>query len=63
MQIVEGGRKNETELERKREDEERNEDTFGKTDCRTQRERAMRKLENNPENGNYIPTCTGENDM
>ncbi|VDN06333.1 unnamed protein product, partial [Thelazia callipaeda] len=65
--ILDSERKNETELEKEKDDyDTRNdakEDTFGKTDCRTQRERAMKKLENNPENGNYIPTCTGESDI
>ncbi|MCP9264454.1 hypothetical protein DINM_022544 [Dirofilaria immitis] len=66
MPIVDSRRKNETELKRERDEEERNDakdDTFGKTDCRTQRERAMRKLENNPESGNYIPTCSGDSDI
>ncbi|KAK6108882.1 Secreted protein acidic and rich in cysteine Ca binding region family protein [Brugia pahangi] len=66
MPIVDSRRKNETELKREQDEDERNEvkeDTFGKTDCRTQRERAMRKLENNPENGNYIPTCAGDTDI
>uniref|UniRef100_A0A0R3S4N5 Thyroglobulin type-1 domain-containing protein n=1 Tax=Elaeophora elaphi TaxID=1147741 RepID=A0A0R3S4N5_9BILA len=66
MPIVDSRRKNETELRRDKDEEERNdakEDTFGKTDCRTQRERAMKKLENNPENGNYIPTCAGDRDI
>ncbi|VDK74430.1 unnamed protein product [Onchocerca ochengi] len=66
MPIVDSRRKNETELKREKDEEERNdakEDSFGKTDCRTQREQAMRKLENNPENGNYIPTCAGDSDI
>lgn len=32
-------------------------------DCRTQRAQAMKKLQANPNSGNYVPTCTGENDM
>ncbi|KHN80899.1 Sparc-related modular calcium-binding protein 1 [Toxocara canis] len=32
-------------------------------DCKTQREQAMKKLQMNANSGNYVPTCTGDNDM
>ncbi|VDK58804.1 unnamed protein product [Anisakis simplex] len=32
-------------------------------ECRTQRAQAMKKLQMNPNSGNYVPTCTGENDL